>query len=1390
MLFVFFFSCTQNDPKYFNSFPEVVITTHQDDTEIRANYLTVFGAQVSDPNNAPLDLLGEWWFNSERVCEWAPPDENGTSLCSFVPPQGSLSIEVRAKDPYEFEVSEIISLEGIPSDAPVVSFLAPLEDDFFYSDRPVPISARFYDVDDPIEDLEVELVSSTTGDVALNGETSSDGLFSDAVFLEAGDQTLTLKVTDTQGFAGTASVDVRVWSPNNSPTCEFTSPEDNVAFSAGSNILFEGVVSDPELPLPFLSVEWISDKDGLLGTSVATPAGDVSLEVPQLSQNLHLITLRVEDELGLQCASERLISISTPPVVEIVQPQNEYLTTLGEPVVFEGNITDAEDVSSLIQFEWSTDLYGVFASGTPDGDGINQTTFALPAGTHQVQLTAWDSVGLSSSATQTIHVNTPPPSPVVVISPQIAGTDDDLVAIATPSFDSDGQPISYTYEWYRNGISYSLPSVAPPNNLFSSLTIKGDLWEVAVTPNDGLIDGATTWASTLIANSPPSVQSVSISPLLPNNRSTLTCSGVVTDPDESVDLIYQWSIGGEVLGTGEELVLSPILANAGDEVRCTATATDSDGAIDQDFVLIQLDNSPPQILDINLIPSHPTTSDQITCAYSLWDVDLDELSTKIVWVNTTTGMILGEESLLMLDPNLVSPGDEISCSIEVEDSSGASETQEALATVSNSPPQVLSLEIENLTHSGGVFVDSLLRCAAVGEDVDGDALTEHFSWINLTQDPSQSIGQQAELQLDGINAAGGDVVGCQYTIDDGSESHFAQVYTPVLNAGPVFVQEAELSSFGLVSSREEITCFAEAIDPDGLPVQYQYLWSNLTQGIVLGVSEDILLHPNFVSPGDVVSCMVTATDFEGESSDSTVQTEVYNSLAQINEASVIVSPLPAFVNDEITVEAVGIDLDNDPVALEFDWFKDGALIQEGGTQLPSGTAHGSTLRIDITPHDGREEGVVYSFEFEISNTPPLQPEIEIFPKDTPPKEEQDDLICSIVTEGEDVDGDPLTYQVEWFRNDFLWSGPVETDVFYGDKVSSMELSQGETWFCEVRADDGSDLSDIVRSAELTVEKNCYVAECDYPAQGMDFIVVGAGIFAQGSPVGEVGRDASDEEQHLVRLTKDFALMTTEVTQFHFIELMGYNPSLYQECGYNCPVESLSWSEAVAFANRVSEEEGEELCYTCTGSGSGIDCQPSDQLDSIYSCSGYRLPTEAEWEYAARAGLQTAFWTGNGGSNISSADVASTSEVVLMDGTDLGQLAWYRGNIGSINSDDYGPRDVALTQPNGWGFFDLNGNVYEWCHDVYQSSPAMNVWIESGLAVDDTAVPIEDTAHPFAIDEAGIVTLISVNPQSDGVGVHTIRGGGFHSLPSRVRSSERKGFSAEVAGFRLAKTIHH
>jgi len=258
----------------------------------------------------------------------------------------------------------------------------------------------------------------------------------------------------------------------------------------------------------------------------------------------------------------------------------------------------------------------------------------------------------------------------------------------------------------------------------------------------------------------------------------------------------------------------------------------------------------------------------------------------------------------------------------------------------------------------------------------------------------------------------------------------------------------------------------------------------------------------------------------------------------------------------------------------------------------------------------------------------------------------------------------------------------------------------------------------------------------------NMVWIQGGTFTMGSPASEPGHFDWESPDRQVTVS-GFYIGKYEVTQKEYQEVTGRNPSWFK--GGNLPVEQVSWYDAVEYCNNRSRKEGLNPAYTIDKNKS--DPNNTDGFDNLRwtvtwnrNANGYRLPTEAEWEYACRAGTTTPFNTGN---NITTSQANYNGNYPYEDNA-AGEYRQKTTPVGSFAA-------------NGWGLYDMHGNVWEWCWDLYGT-------YASGAQTD----PVGESKWPF----------------------RAYRGGGWYNEGRRLRSADRSNsfpsFRFYNLGFRLAR----
>ena len=251
----------------------------------------------------------------------------------------------------------------------------------------------------------------------------------------------------------------------------------------------------------------------------------------------------------------------------------------------------------------------------------------------------------------------------------------------------------------------------------------------------------------------------------------------------------------------------------------------------------------------------------------------------------------------------------------------------------------------------------------------------------------------------------------------------------------------------------------------------------------------------------------------------------------------------------------------------------------------------------------------------------------------------------------------------------------------------------------------------IKAIAVKVDMNdSAMLEAVYTVLSIEMVSIPGGIFMMGSPAGEFNR-YSDETQHSAEVSA-FQMSKYPVTQAQYKILMGYNPSNFQGTnlpagltnGDNLPVERVTWYDAVMFCNELSDVEGLTPVYVISGITKNANGNiTAATVTATFTNNGYRLPTEAEWEYACRADY------------LNKTTETNTNPFEVGDGTKMthGLANFYTGNPYDVaQNGDYsdpaetGNKDstteVGSYGANNYGLYDMHGNVLEWCWDWYDT----------------------------------------------------------------------------------------
>ncbi len=960
--------------------------------------------------------------------------------------------------------------------------------------------------------------------------------------------------------------------------------------------------------------------------------------------------------LGTPATASVTVGETAPVVSVTLSPDPAYLdsTLVAAPVA-----SDADGDPVALTWVWTVNSIVVDSA----------TTDTLPA----TVLKKGDAVGVSVTpndgyedglvATASLTIaNAAPTGTGVTILPATLRIGDTATCTPTGYADLDHDPEGWTYTWTVDGVDSG--ATGPTFSAF----LHGDVLDCTATPFDGTDAGVALIAAPVtVSNTAPTLDAVSISPASPTVTDELTAlPGTADDADaDALSLSYAWTVNGTSVpsdpsdATGASL--APGSFRKGDNVIVTATATDELGLVGAPVASapVTVVNSAPYLNTVSVSPNPAYTNDELSVSVLGDDADGDALSTTYAWY--VDGAPVGTDGTL--DGSAFSKGESVWVVVTPSDgTTDGTPVSSTPFTISDSAPSGTGVVVS----PSSATESSTLTCVPSGySDADGDAEGWTYVWT------ADATTVATTATIDGTYFDRDQFVTCKATPYDGekSGSELDGVGLTIANTPPTLSKVSVLPAHPVHGDTLTASLGTES-DADGDPINESYVW----YVDAVAVAATPTLASTLYHKDQLIYVVATPTDGTDAGTPVTSATiTAKNSPPVISLVSV--TPTTAYTNDTLAVAVTASDADSDGITYTYGWKVNGSGVGGTSDTSLSGVTYferDDVVTVTVTPSDGETLGTaVTSTPITIADSPPTAP---VSIRMTPAEPLTGDALhCTVVTGGTDDDaGDTLSYVFTW-DNGSAYTGA--TTLGKSSIVPGTDVTGDADWTCSVQTSDGTLTSSAVTDDVVSSYACSNGGAVSLVGGAPEFQAVCGGTFEMGCTGGQISCSPSTDPRS-VTLTNDVWIGLTEVTQGQYFAVTGSRPSDFSTCGDSCPVETVSWYQAAKYANDLSDDAGYAECYTCTGSDATSDLSCVEAGD-IYLCEGFRLPTEAEWENAARCGDDTSY----SGASL------------------LGAVAWYADNSG------YTPHAVGTKTANACGIYDMTGNLWEQTNDWFDAYDA-------------------------------------------------------------------------------------
>jgi hypothetical protein len=684
--------------------------------------------------------------------------------------------------------------------------------------------------------------------------------------------------------------------------------------------------------------------------------------------------------------------------------------------------------------------------------------------------------------------NTPPTAPRVEIRPARPRRGDALRAsILAASEDDDGDPIAYRFEWKKNGAPFH-GAVGDGREVPGAEVVRGDVFELTVTPHDGEAGGPTAAATVAVGNTPPAPPRIALEPVRPKGGEPLRI--VVLEPARDVDgervsHVVAWTREGKPTGAGLE-TLPPSEFRKHERVRVVLTPRDGEDAGDPVAYEVVVDDAPPTAPVVAFASEKPTVTAplKVLVKTPATDPDGDEVRYQYRWIRDGAAVVpsggAGDGPSWTMSSEVpareLRKGQRWTVEVRAHDGEKPGPVARATTTIVNSPPPAPRLAF---VPERPRRVDGIAVSIEQAPDPDGDVLTYRYSW---TRDGQRHEAPADQAQIPRGVARKGQRWAVEVVASDGeAESEAVRHHAVVADTAPGPTAVALCDGPIPAGTVPQARIAHPSADADGDAVAYRHDWTVNGRPVPSAQGQARLAAPA-LRKHDRVRVVVTPWDGELAGPPAMGECEVENTPPTAPALALDPAEPTAPRGVSVTIRKPSGDRDGDDITYRYVWYRDGVQTAYDKAAIPPGVLrHRETWRVEVTPFDGEETGERVTASAVVKNTPPAAPTVVLVP-DVPAAGEP--VVCDARAPERDADLEAVSVRYRWT----LDGRPVaigEASAALAGKI----VRRGERWRCEAWSFDGTAESPRA-SAELTVRNSAPSAptlaiEPEAPRRGSD-----------------------------------------------------------------------------------------------------------------------------------------------------------------------------------------------------------------------------------------------------------------------------------------------------------------